>query len=1319
MKKFAFILLFFVGLSTYNHHMLAAPWQSNLLKVAANGKLTYHQDADGFTLPDFSYAGYKGGGVDIPDVPTVKTISPIAGDNTAHIQDAINYVGSLPLNPEGIRGALLLEAGTYDVYGSLNVKYDGVVLRGVGEGSNPANSTIIYARGNTPHQRTVLVLGNNGSRIDGRKIISNTQTNITDDIVMSGSNSFTVENPALYTVGDRIIIRHPSTQAWIDAIDRGGVPYPDPYDLAAPDERWTEGKYEILYHRYIKKISGNVITVDAPVFYTLNKSLSQSYIYKPNMDGLVYQVGLENLRIDIENAGGVDEDHAWQSARFKNCEDAWAKNCTFLHFGQSGIITEACYRSTFTHCTANDPVGVVTGERGYNFNTYYYSQLNLFSHCYARGGRHHYVSNGEATVSGNVFLRSTSDAINNANEGHRQWTQGMLYDNHKEVNLVRDFVLGLYNRVGWGTGHGWAAVNSVLWNCDVNRTRGVIGLQKPPTAQNYAIGCMAKSITKKPLNATDFTLGYVEGHNKADLQPQSIYEAQLQERLLFKEQLATTTVDILPKVMSNSATVYWTPVEGAAAYVINLYQDGVLVSNYLIEGNQNTNLNISGLLPESTYTYGVIAQNSRFYLESEESDPIPFTTNSSVYLDMTFDYEDGALLDKGAADGWTSTGDKNQWASDFNVESPALTYSNAGGTYRLSGLGKTLDIDYITPLATNDRASEYRVIKPFVNDSIDEGVVYVSFLYTPNGNAVSGTRRILILTSDEYPTKGWQVWSGTDDKDTSFKLGATHGTNSYDEIGWGANMSHDRLSETFLLVMKMELNGLENFKQNRAYLYLNPEIDSVEEPEPYAISLPIASNSNHVKYLRDLKFLVTGNAYTGFKLSGVRISNTWEDAVRGQNYEGPLSAPVVGTASDVKAQSFVANWQKVDDAVGYSVQVYKGGVLKQEVELTGQSTESAVISNLWHNTSYTYTVKAIGDGGIYSDSEASAASTVILTPSANLTALHTDFSEEAVWGPAYDLTKDDDHPSGNINDFYLKESVVSVKSAVGFRADSLNNSIQLKGRIYDKETQEAHPTITFPILQASGQVELYVSGVGANRSYYLQKTTDGETWDNIATLTTPVGGQLYHFIVPVEVTDPVQLRFRTNSPSLAYVYQIIVRPTNPSLLDTPTVGNATAVKGTYFTANWTKVSNATGYAVHVYNEDDGGARVSIVNAVGQATESVDIIGLEPETSYSYKVLALGDAYEDYADSYISEASSSFITGPTTGLYEQQAADLKISNNIISSSQEGLFEIYNMQGAKVYQIDNVQTATVDLATGIYILRFTGQSGRQEIHKLIFK
>jgi len=500
--------------------------QTNLVQIDNEGKLSYSPDSDGFYIPDFSYAGYKNGQAALPVVATVKEISPVSGDNTAHIQNAIDEIAQMTPLANGIRGTLLLKSGIYEVRGTIYLNADGIVIRGEGNGTSPVNSTIISATGDTPHQRDVIVIGNPTQNRWNSKV-SGTQKNITDDIVPVGAMSFSVTAANVYAVGDLIAIYHPCTEAWLKAVDYGGVPAPS---AGEADERWTVNKYPIIYHRYITKIEGNKITIDAPVFYTLNKSLSQSYVYKFKYDNIVKEIGLENLRIDIQSIGGEDENHAWQAVRFRSVENAWAKNVTTSGFGQSGFITDCCTRTTIENCQAIDPVSIVTGERRYNFNTYVNSQLILFKDCYARNGRHNYVSNGTSSASGNVFLNCVSDAANSVSEGHRHWTQGMLYDGHKEVNLKRSFTLGLYNRVDMGTGHGWAAVQSVLWNCDVTGA-GIIGLQKPPTSQNYAIGCTAKSITGKPVNNSDFPVGYVELQNSPVVQIPSLYLAQLNDRL--------------------------------------------------------------------------------------------------------------------------------------------------------------------------------------------------------------------------------------------------------------------------------------------------------------------------------------------------------------------------------------------------------------------------------------------------------------------------------------------------------------------------------------------------------------------------------------------------------------------------------------------------------------------------------------------------------------------------------------------------------------------------------------------------------------------
>jgi hypothetical protein len=503
--------------------MNAQGWNSSIVIPGTDAKLTYVRDAEGNRIPDFSFAGYRNGNVSLPNVAVVKTISPIAGDNTASIQAAINEVALRSLDANGFRGAILMTAGAYRVSGTILLSVSGIVLRGVGDDADTLSNTVILATGDSATQTTVLRLGG-PSDTKWSDQVTGTKVNITSDTVLVGDRSFAVADATPFRVGDNIVIYHPCTAAWLQAVNYGDT---------RTDAPWTANQLSIIFNRYITAISGSVISIDAPVFNTLIRSRAQSYVYRYGRSGIRTNVGVENLRIDIQaigvttNANGNEHDHAWDAFRFQQVEDAWARNCTALHFGQSGFKTSTSTRVTIDSCRALDPVCIITGERRYNFNTYQASQLILFRDCYATRGRHDFVSNGTSSVSGIVFLRGRSQYAYASSEGHRQWSQGMLYDNVSFSNtVISGIVLGLYSRGDYGTGHGWAAVHSVAWNCRLDR--GMV-IQKPPTAQNYAVGCFTTGITASSPFANP--LGYVEGTNVAGLTPVSLYEAQLADRL--------------------------------------------------------------------------------------------------------------------------------------------------------------------------------------------------------------------------------------------------------------------------------------------------------------------------------------------------------------------------------------------------------------------------------------------------------------------------------------------------------------------------------------------------------------------------------------------------------------------------------------------------------------------------------------------------------------------------------------------------------------------------------------------------------------------
>ena len=488
--------------SAYPPAPAAGQWQSSRVRYV-NGRLSYTSDGEQNRIPDFSYAGYRYGQASIPAVAQVVRLTPATGDQTARIQAALDQVGARTPDARGIRGAVVLAPGTYEIRGTLRVHKSGVVLRGDGDGASASTDTILRATGDTPHQRAVVVLGSG----NGTWTETTPRTNITTSFVTVGSLSFQVASAAGFAVGDNVVVRHPSTQAWLDAVDRGGT---------NPD--WTPGMIDIVYNRRIRAISGTTVTLDAPVYNGLDRSRSQSYLAKITSNHIT-EAGVEDLRIDIVTAGGEDENHAWNGVNVNGAQDSWVRNVTALHFGYAGVRLDAAVRVTVEDVQALDPVGIRTGGRFYNFAANPRTQLVLFKRCHGTDGRHGLVSNGQSSVSGIVFYRCTLNGGHDNEAGHRHWTQAVLFDNVVESGSGS---LKLINRGDWGTSHGWGSAHSVAWGFN----KGMY-VQKPPTAQNYGISAAGSFPTNF---AWPGAQGFVE-QRAGTLVPASLYEAQLCDRL--------------------------------------------------------------------------------------------------------------------------------------------------------------------------------------------------------------------------------------------------------------------------------------------------------------------------------------------------------------------------------------------------------------------------------------------------------------------------------------------------------------------------------------------------------------------------------------------------------------------------------------------------------------------------------------------------------------------------------------------------------------------------------------------------------------------
>ena len=508
-----------ISLVILNVSTLLAQETSSLAYLSDSGCMEYIADEANNYIPDFSYVGYRGGRVPLPEVPTLLQLNPVTGDNTNHIQTAIDSLAALPLDENGVRGAVQLNAGIYEIHGQIFINQNGIVLRGIGDASDSTQNTILKGVGDTPTQRDLIIAGD-FTIWDWKDRVPNSTTNITNSFLPSGSRSLTLESLEPYSIGDEIVIFQPSTDQWLSSINYGDT---------ADDEPWEPGQIDLYYQRQIEAIvaAENKIILDAPIYDHLDISLAQSIIYKLAEPNIRTNIGVENLRIEIQTEGAETENHIKNGILLKGVRNAWVQGVTALHFMYAAIYTRAATNVTIRNCQGLEPHSQITGARRYNFDTDAYSNNILFEKCHASYGRHSFVSNGTSSASGIVFYNCTTEHDYNASEGHRRWSQGLLFDNITFTDPETTNLLGLYNRGDYGTGHGWASVNSVAWNVNLNSTFKRILIQKPPHRQNYAIGCLALLT-----NVHQFThpIGAVDVARKT-VTPTSLYQAQLADRL--------------------------------------------------------------------------------------------------------------------------------------------------------------------------------------------------------------------------------------------------------------------------------------------------------------------------------------------------------------------------------------------------------------------------------------------------------------------------------------------------------------------------------------------------------------------------------------------------------------------------------------------------------------------------------------------------------------------------------------------------------------------------------------------------------------------
>jgi hypothetical protein len=462
------------------------------------GKISYTPDSLGNRIPDFSYCGYKASEQPIPNLP-IKIVVPVTkGDATLRIQSALDYVASLPLDASGFRGAVLLQKGNYEVFGQLRITASGVVLRGSGMNGN--GTTIIGA--GTGRLALIKIVGKQNNIQIGSSALK-----ITDAYVPVNATSFHVDTDLSdHDMASSIIIHRPSTKNWIAALGT------DVFGGGISALGWKPGDRDLAFDRIITKVEGHTMTVDAPLTTALDSNYGGGTVTFYKWEGRINNCGIENLRcISTYDKNNLkDEDHRWNAINIENAEDAWVRQVSFENFAGSAVsVLETSKRITVEDSKSIHPVSEIGGQRRYTFLTT--GQQTLFQRCYAEYGYHDFAV-GYCAPGPNAFVQCESVRPYSFSGAIDSWASGILFD----VVNVDGNALRFGNRGQDANGAGWAAANSLFWNCTAAR----IDCYKPPTAQNWSFGSWAQFSGD----------GYWTASNDA-VTPRSIYYTQLAQRL--------------------------------------------------------------------------------------------------------------------------------------------------------------------------------------------------------------------------------------------------------------------------------------------------------------------------------------------------------------------------------------------------------------------------------------------------------------------------------------------------------------------------------------------------------------------------------------------------------------------------------------------------------------------------------------------------------------------------------------------------------------------------------------------------------------------
>jgi len=453
------------------------------------------------------------GKVEYPKTPVLMKLQASAqGDDGPRIEQALKELAEYPLK-NGLRGALLLEAGVYRIEKPILLNTDGIILRGEGTGSQ---GTRIHFFGQ--EQESAILLSSTlpdrpplgtedprtynlkGDRM-GRAIP------LLDSYAPTGRDFIQPMPGHGLKAGDTILLEQQVNTYWLYVLKMDQQPSRKEGD--PPIKGWNTHDFRLQFEKTITRIEGGRVFLDTPLVNPINIKTDTAFITHWAPAGRVSNVAVENLSIIAHAPEGSPRDARPPrvAIRIDQARDCWISQVDSFDFAQANVVTERDSRDvTIDLCGyyQTDP----EDQRGLRQGFAVAGHGILTRACVAQNVKLGLTVEG-LTAGPNIFTHCYVTGDKSQIGPWRYWSMGTLYDN------IKGRFMNASNRGLDRDKNGWTSINTLYWNCIAPKG---IRVQSPINGWNWAIGCTGDRVDNGYPGLSGF---YDQLHGEP--RPQSLY----------------------------------------------------------------------------------------------------------------------------------------------------------------------------------------------------------------------------------------------------------------------------------------------------------------------------------------------------------------------------------------------------------------------------------------------------------------------------------------------------------------------------------------------------------------------------------------------------------------------------------------------------------------------------------------------------------------------------------------------------------------------------------------------------------------------------